>query len=286
MPPPSTLRQASRSTCWARNRSAASPAPRSRLLAGPRSRTRARPPSWPAPRPSGGTVHDRRYPCRNPGRRARALPAGRYPARGAARRSARRAETLLAAGFSIIEVPRNSPEPLRSIEQLAVSHGEAALIGAGTVLTAEQVGSVAQAGGRLNVAPNTDTTVIARAAARALVALPGFFTPSEAIVALQSGAHASSSSPPKPPPPPGGRRRHAQQPWPIAGGRRGRSRAGLGPVAPGHRARSSPATLHAMSKPGLWRLRRLVPGHSDPTLDSRAQRAPFSIAPVVKSRNR
>ena len=62
-------------------------------------------------------------------------------------------EALLAAGFVAIEVPLNSPEPLASIEQLAVAFGERALIGAGTVLAPAQVAEVATAGGRLIVMP-------------------------------------------------------------------------------------------------------------------------------------
>lgn len=95
---------------------------------------------------------------------------------------------ILAAGIRIIEVPLNSPDPLKSIEALARRFSNDALIGAGTVLDPADVGRVADAGGQLIVAPNTDTRVIGAAVDRGLVAAPGYFTPSEAFAALAAGA--------------------------------------------------------------------------------------------------
>jgi 2-dehydro-3-deoxyphosphogalactonate aldolase len=97
-------------------------------------------------------------------------------------------EAIFEAGIRIIEVPLNSPEPLASIERLARRFGEAALIGAGTVLDPADVARVAQAGGRVIVSPNSFPPVIEAAAAAGLVSLPGFFTPSEAFAALRAGA--------------------------------------------------------------------------------------------------
>jgi 2-dehydro-3-deoxyphosphogalactonate aldolase len=97
-------------------------------------------------------------------------------------------EALVEAGFTLIEVPLNSPDPLVSIERLARRLGDRALVGAGTVLTPAQVGQVQDAGGTLIVSPNTDVAVIAESAARELVSLPGYFTPSEAFAALAAGA--------------------------------------------------------------------------------------------------
>ncbi|MBM3928148.1 MAG: 2-dehydro-3-deoxy-6-phosphogalactonate aldolase, partial [Sphingomonadales bacterium] len=65
-------------------------------------------------------------------------------------------DTLLEAGFSLIEVPLNSPEPLVSIERLAKRLAGRAVVGAGTVLTPAQVADVAAAGGRIIVSPNID----------------------------------------------------------------------------------------------------------------------------------
>lgn len=97
---------------------------------------------------------------------------------------------LLAAGFSIIEVPLNSPDPLDSIGRLARRFGDEALIGAGTVLDPADVGRVADAGGRLVVAPNSNPAVIRAAAVRGLASAPGYFTPTEAFTALEAGATA------------------------------------------------------------------------------------------------
>ena len=97
---------------------------------------------------------------------------------------------ILEAGIRIIEVPLNSPDPLASIERLARRFGDTALVGAGTVLHAADVGRVRDAGGRIIVSPNTHLPVIEATVAAGLVSLPGYFTPSEAFAALDAGATA------------------------------------------------------------------------------------------------
>jgi 2-dehydro-3-deoxyphosphogalactonate aldolase len=97
---------------------------------------------------------------------------------------------LVDAGFAMIEVPLNSPQPFDSIAQIAQAVGDAALIGAGTVTNPADVARVAAAGGRLVVAPNCDAGVIGAACAAGLAAVPGVFTPSEAFAAIAAGAHA------------------------------------------------------------------------------------------------
>jgi 2-dehydro-3-deoxyphosphogalactonate aldolase len=97
-------------------------------------------------------------------------------------------EALVAAGFSMIEVPLNSPDPLDSIVRLVARVGDRALVGAGTVLGTADVAAVAATGARLVISPNTDPAVIAAAAAAGMIALPGYFTPTEAFVALAAGA--------------------------------------------------------------------------------------------------
>ena len=99
-------------------------------------------------------------------------------------------DALFEAGIRIIEVPLNSPEPLKSIEKLANRFGDRALVGAGTVLEARQVAEIKAAGGQLIVSPDTNVQVISAAVAAGLVSCPGYFTPSEAFTALAAGAHA------------------------------------------------------------------------------------------------
>ncbi|WP_291932695.1 2-dehydro-3-deoxy-6-phosphogalactonate aldolase [Limnohabitans sp.] len=97
-------------------------------------------------------------------------------------------EALVSSGFAIIEVPLNSPEPLHSIAALTQQFPQT-LIGAGTVLNAQQVQDVHAAGGRLVVAPNFNPAVVAQALALNMVVLPGVATPTEAFAALDAGAH-------------------------------------------------------------------------------------------------
>ena len=95
---------------------------------------------------------------------------------------------LVEAGFRIVEVPLNSPEPLASIRGLVAAIGERATIGAGTVLTAAEVEAVAACGARLVVSPNTDPAVIYAAKAAGLATAPGVATPTEAFTAIAAGA--------------------------------------------------------------------------------------------------
>ena len=97
---------------------------------------------------------------------------------------------LVENGFTVIEVPLNSPHPLTSIERLAAAFGAVALIGAGTVLRPEAVAEIRDAGGRLIVMPHGDPAVIRAAKAAGLACLPGVATPTEAFAALTAGADA------------------------------------------------------------------------------------------------
>ncbi|SMX90984.1 2-dehydro-3-deoxyphosphogalactonate aldolase [Brevibacterium aurantiacum] len=98
------------------------------------------------------------------------------------------AEGIVAAGFSAIEVPLNSPAPLASIAALVGRFGDEVEIGAGTVLTADQVRECEQAGARIIVAPDTDTEVIQTALEMGLTPYPGAATPTEAFAAIKAGA--------------------------------------------------------------------------------------------------
>lgn len=98
------------------------------------------------------------------------------------------AEILLSCGFHWLEVPLNSPSALDSIALMRQHVGEKAWVGAGTVLTPEQVDAVADCGGQLIISPNCNPAVIRRSRERGLVSLPGVTTPTEAFSAIEAGA--------------------------------------------------------------------------------------------------
>jgi 2-dehydro-3-deoxyphosphogalactonate aldolase len=94
------------------------------------------------------------------------------------------------AGVCIVEVPFNSPNPLESISILSRSFGKRMLIGAGTLTRPSQVEEVAAAGGQLVVTPHADTAIVRAAKQAGLLAVPGFFNPTEAFALLEAGADA------------------------------------------------------------------------------------------------
>ena len=102
--------------------------------------------------------------------------------------AAEMAEALCGAGIRCLEVPLNSPAPLESIRRMTDAVGTRAMIGAGTVLTAESAARVADAGAQIVISPNTEPAVIAATKGAGLISLPGFFSPSEAFRAIDAGA--------------------------------------------------------------------------------------------------
>lgn len=112
-----------------------------------------------------------------------AIARGLQPAEAAAH-----GEAFLAGGVRVLEVPLNSPQPLESIRRLADAMAGRMVIGAGTVLRAEDVDAVCEAGGTLIVSPDTNPAVIARAVALGLDPAPGFATATDAFAAIRAGA--------------------------------------------------------------------------------------------------
>ncbi len=100
----------------------------------------------------------------------------------------RYADVIFAAGITKIEVPFNSPEPLKSIERLAKCFGDEALVGAGTVLNVQHVKQTANAGGQMIVSPNCNADVIQTTKQYNMLSYPGVFTATECIAAIDAGA--------------------------------------------------------------------------------------------------
>jgi 2-dehydro-3-deoxyphosphogalactonate aldolase len=97
-------------------------------------------------------------------------------------------QTLFDAGIRIVEVPLNSPDPFTSIAALAKTFGPRMIVGAGTVLSAQDVNMLKDHGGQISVSPDANPDVIARARAVGMEPLPGVFTPTEAFAAIRAGA--------------------------------------------------------------------------------------------------
>ena len=100
------------------------------------------------------------------------------------------AEILIDNGINIIEVPLNSPSPLKSIELLVEKFSDKALLGAGTVLKASEVYDLFNIGAQLIVSPNTNHEVIQETKRLKMISIPGCFTSSEALEGLANGADA------------------------------------------------------------------------------------------------
>lgn len=97
-------------------------------------------------------------------------------------------QTLYDAGVRVVEVPLNSPEPFISIEKLSKAFADKMVVGAGTVLTIQDVNLLKTHGGQISVSPDCNEATISRAVELGIVPLPGVFTPTEAFAAIRAGA--------------------------------------------------------------------------------------------------
>ena len=97
-------------------------------------------------------------------------------------------EILIAEGFSKLEVPLNSPNPMETISAMQNTFGNSVTIGAGTVTNVSEVNELSNLGCQMIVSPNTDTEVIKATKNQGMLSFPGAFTPSECFSAINSGA--------------------------------------------------------------------------------------------------
>ncbi|MBR1967678.1 MAG: 2-dehydro-3-deoxy-6-phosphogalactonate aldolase [Lentisphaeria bacterium] len=97
-------------------------------------------------------------------------------------------DTLYEAGIRLLEIPLNSPDAIRSIAIASEHCKERMAVGAGTVLTVEDVNNVHKAGGTFIISPNTDTDVIKETKKLGMLSIPGFFTATEGFAAIKAGA--------------------------------------------------------------------------------------------------
>ena len=97
-------------------------------------------------------------------------------------------EILISEGFSKLEVPLNSPNPIKTISEMQNRFGNSVTIGAGTVTNISQVSELSNLGCQMIVSPNTDTEVIKATKNEGMLSFPGTFTPSECFSAINSAA--------------------------------------------------------------------------------------------------
>jgi len=95
---------------------------------------------------------------------------------------------LIESGITTIEVPLNSPNAMDSIGKLVARFAETAMIGAGTVLTTDQVAELGRIGAQLIVSPDTNADVIRATKAAQMTSMPGAMTPTECLAAIRAGA--------------------------------------------------------------------------------------------------
>ncbi len=99
------------------------------------------------------------------------------------------ATALHQAGIRIVEVPLNSPDPFISIEKLSNAFRTELVVGAGTVLSTQDVNLLKHHGGQISVSPDCNPEVISLAVKMGMIPLPGVFTPTEAFAAIKAGAN-------------------------------------------------------------------------------------------------
>lgn len=105
-------------------------------------------------------------------------------------------DALYAGGIDLMEVTFNQAKPetwkdtAAAIQAISRHMEGKMLVGAGTVLTQEQLQMAADAGAKYIITPNTNTALIRQVKALGLASFPGAMTPSEIQAAYEAGADA------------------------------------------------------------------------------------------------
>ncbi|MGB8315725.1 MAG: 2-dehydro-3-deoxy-6-phosphogalactonate aldolase [Aestuariivirga sp.] len=97
-------------------------------------------------------------------------------------------QALFEAGIRVAEIPLNSPDPFASIQKMGTAFNGKLVVGAGTVLSVQDVNLLKAHGGQISVSPDCNEAVIARAKELGMEPLPGVFTPTEVFAAIRAGA--------------------------------------------------------------------------------------------------
>lgn len=100
------------------------------------------------------------------------------------------AEVLISNGIKAIEIPFNSPEPLKSIEILSSNFSKEILVGCGTVVNLKELKSAQSAGAVLALHPHADPELVKATRNLGMISLPGVMTPTECFAMLEAGASA------------------------------------------------------------------------------------------------
>jgi 2-dehydro-3-deoxyphosphogluconate aldolase/(4S)-4-hydroxy-2-oxoglutarate aldolase len=99
------------------------------------------------------------------------------------------ARALADAGVTAMEVTLNSPSAEQGIREMKAEAGDGIVIGAGTVLNESQAYTALSAGAQFIVAPNTNIRVVDFCVERDLCVVPGAYTATEVMNAVEMGAH-------------------------------------------------------------------------------------------------
>jgi 2-dehydro-3-deoxyphosphogluconate aldolase/(4S)-4-hydroxy-2-oxoglutarate aldolase len=100
----------------------------------------------------------------------------------------RAVQAICAGGIPVVEITMTVPNAVSVIREVAKQHGDRVLIGAGTVITAEQAESCLRAGAEFLVSPGLSAPVLSVARAAGKLAIPGALTPTELMSAHDHGA--------------------------------------------------------------------------------------------------